>query len=63
MNYNLTLKGHVENLTKGQGHDLAENVHVAYQSIRIVGLNTSVTFLSLYLVSIKLLSKTAGDLS
>ena len=38
MNYNLTLKGHVENLITGQGHDLIKKSHVAYQSIRIVGL-------------------------
>ena len=53
MIYNLTLKGHVENLTSGQGHDLARKGHVAYQSIRIVGLNTSMVFSLLYLVSIK----------
>ena len=36
MNYNLTLKDHVENLTNGQGHDLIPKGHVAYQWIRIV---------------------------
>ena len=35
MNY-LTFKGHIEILTKGQGHDLTRKGHVAYQSIRIV---------------------------
>ena len=40
MNYNLTLKGHFENLTSGQGHDLIGKGHVAYQSIRMVVLNT-----------------------
>ena len=44
MNYFLTLKGHFENLTSGQGHDLTEKGHVAYQSIRIVELNTSDVF-------------------
>ena len=44
MSYNLILKGHVENLTSGQGHDLARKCHVANQSIRIVGLNTSMVF-------------------
>ena len=43
MNYNLTLKGHVENFTTWQGHDLIAKGHVAYQSIRIVGLNTYVS--------------------
>ena len=47
MNYHLTLKGHVENLTSGQGHDLTLKGHVAYQSICIVGLNTSIVFSSL----------------
>ena len=37
MNYNFTSTGHVENLTKGQGH-------VAYQSMRIVGLNKYMVF-------------------
>ena len=44
MIYNVTLKGHVENLTSGQGHDLIRNGHVACQSIRIVGMNTSMVF-------------------
>ena len=39
--YNLTLEDHVENLTSGRGHDLIGKGHVAYHSIRIVGLNTS----------------------
>ena len=64
MNYNLTLKGHFENLTSGQGHDLIEKGHVAYHSIRIVGFNTFMVLLLLYLVSIKsYCRKTAGDLS
>ena len=42
MIYNLTLKRHVENLTSGKGHDLIR--HAAYQSIRIVGLNTAIVF-------------------
>ena len=42
MNYQLTLKGNVENLTSGQGHDLTRKGHVAYQSIRMVDLNTSI---------------------
>ena len=41
MNYKLTWKGHFENLTSGQGHDLTGKSHVAYHSIRIVELNTS----------------------
>ena len=41
MNYKFTFKGHVVNLTKGEAHDLIEKDHVEYQSIRIVGLNTS----------------------
>ena len=39
MSYNLTLQGYVENLNKGQVHDLIGKDHVAYQSIRIVDLN------------------------
>ena len=38
MNYNLTLKGNIETLTSGQGHDLIGKGHVAYQSIRMVYL-------------------------
>ena len=41
---NLTLKGHAENLTSGQGHDLTQKGHVSYQSIGIVGMNTSMVF-------------------
>ena len=44
MNYNLTLQGYFENMTSGQGHDLSRKGHVAYQSIRMVGLNTSMVF-------------------
>ena len=44
MNYNLTLKGHIENFTLGQGHDLIGIGHVAYQSIRMVILNKSMMF-------------------
>ena len=56
----VTLKGYLENLTSGQGHDLIRKGHVTYQRpehiygmwmwtiwIRIVGLNTSMVFLSL----------------
>ena len=63
INYNLTLKGHVESLTLGQGHDLIRKSHVACQSTRIVGLNIFIVFSSLQLVSIKsYCRKTAGDL-
>ena len=44
MNYNLTLKGHFEDLTSGQGHDLIRKGYFAYQSIRMVVLNTSMVF-------------------
>ena len=44
MNYKLTSKGHFENLTSGQGHDVTGKGHVANQSIRIVELNTSEVF-------------------
>ena len=40
MNYNLTLKGHFENMTCGQGHGLFGKGHVAYQSIHVVVLDT-----------------------
>ena len=42
MNYNLTLKGHVKHLTSGQSHDLIRKGHVAYQLIRVIGLNYGV---------------------
>ena len=64
--YILTVQDHVEYLTKGQGHDLFGKDYVAYQYICdcIVGLNTSIVFSSLYLVSINGdCRKTAGDLS
>ena len=57
MNYKLTWKGHFENLTSGQGHDLTRKSHVAYQSIRIVELNTSDMFSPLQHFSIKSYSK------
>ena len=64
INYNLTLKDHFENLTSGQGHDLIGKDHVAYRLIRMVSLNTSMVFSSLWMVSIKsYCQKTAGDLS
>ena len=44
MNYQLTLKGHLENLTGGQGHDLIGKGNDAYQSIRIINLSTSMVF-------------------
>ena len=39
MNYNVTLKCHLEILTQCQGHDLIGKGYAAYQSIRIVGLS------------------------
>ena len=55
MNYSWTLKGHSENSTSGQGHDLIGKGHIAYQSIMIcmVVLNTSMTLSLLEPVSIK----------
>ena len=47
MIYNLTLKGHAKNLTSGKRHDLIRKGHVAYQTIRIVNMNTSMVFSSL----------------
>ena len=44
MNYNLTLKGHFENLISGQSHGLIGKGYVAYQSIRMVVMNTSMVF-------------------
>ena len=46
MIHNLTLKGHAENMTIGKGYDLIGKDHIAYKSIRIVGLNTSMMFSS-----------------
>ena len=43
MNYNLTLKGHFQKLTL-DGHAPTEKGHDAYQSIRIVKLNTAEIF-------------------
>ena len=36
MNYNLTLKRHVENLTEGQGHYLVGIGHVGYRSVSCI---------------------------
>ena len=47
MNYNLTFKRHLGNLSSGPGHDLAGKGHVAYQSICIVKLKSSKVFSSL----------------
>ena len=44
INYNLTLKGHFEYLIYSQGHDMIGKGHVAFQSILIVGLNTSIIY-------------------
>ena len=59
------LKCHVENLTSGQGYDLIRKGHVAYQPMRVVVLNTSMVFSSLYLVPIKRCCRKTvhGDLS
>ena len=46
----MTSKGQVETLTFGQGHDLTQTYHDAYQSIRLDQTNTSNLFWSLYLV-------------
>ena len=63
MIYSLTSKGHFENLTSGQGHDLTEIGHAAYHSIRIDETNTINVEWSLYLYSItSKCRKTAGDL-
>ena len=55
----MTLKGHDENLILGQGHDLARKSNVAYQSMRILGLNTSkyCLFIALACLYQKLLQK------
>ena len=57
MNYKLTLKGHLENLTEGQGYNLTAKCHIAYRSICIVELNTSKAFSSLQHVSTKLIAE------
>ena len=59
MNYNLALKGHLENLTSDQGHDLIGKGHVAYQSSRMVVLNTYIygVFIALAGLYQKLLPK------
>ena len=59
MNYNLTLKGHVENLNNGQGHNLIRKGHAAYQLIHIVGLSTSMV---MYPSSLSLSKVIAGKL-
>ena len=41
MNHYLTLKMYVKSVALGQSHDLIGNDHVAYQSMRIIDLNTS----------------------
>ena len=63
MIYKMTSKGQLENLTSGQGHDLTQIGHVAYQSIRLDETNTMNLSWSLYLVPIKsYCPKTVGDL-
>ena len=57
MNYNLTLKGHFENLTSGQGLDQIGKGHAAYQSIRMVVLNRPGRFIALAGLYQKLLPK------
>ena len=39
MIYNMTSTGQMQDMTSGQGHDLTQKGHVAYQSIRIVEMN------------------------
>ena len=63
LKFDLDRKGHLENLTSGQGLDLTGKGNVAYQSIRIVKLNTSDVFSLLYHVYQRLFSKTPGDLA
>ena len=61
MNYHWTLKGHFESLTKGQGLGLIGKGHDAYQSIRIVGLSTSIVSSSTSRRSGLSLSKVIGE--
>ena len=59
----MTTKGQVAFLTLGQGHDLTQIGHVAYQSIRLDETNTTNWSWSLYLVPIKsYCQKTPGEL-
>ena len=60
MNYELTLKVHVENLTQGQCHGPTRKGHGAYQSTNIVKLNTCKVFSSLSQVSIQGYCRTAS---
>ena len=51
-------------MNSGQGHDLIRKGHVAYQSIRMIILNTSIVFFIVLVGPYKtLLPKTAGELS
>ena len=54
--YMATLKGHFQNLIKGQGHrgqGVDRKGHVAYQSMRLDETNTLEAFSRLYLTPIK----------
>ena len=65
MNYNLTFKRHLGNLSSGPGHDLAGKGHVAYQSICIVKLKSSKVFFIAQACRMSLsevIEKTAGGL-
>ena len=53
MTYSLTSKGQFENLTSGQGHDLAQIGHIIYHSIRFDKINTMAAVWNLYLNPIK----------
>ena len=57
MNNMMTFKGNFENLTSCQSHDLTGKDHIAYQSIRIVELNTTEFFIALACIYQKLFKK------
>ena len=62
MNYNLTVKEDFENMTYDQGDDLTWKGHVAYQSMRFVFLNISLSFHRFSVSLPKVIKKTVGDL-
>ena len=51
--YMMILKGQFRDLTLCQSHGLNQVDHVAYQSMRVDEVNTSVPFANLYLYSIE----------
>ena len=61
--YNLTLKGHGQNLTAGQGHLVTQAGQIIHHSMRLAETNAMTPIPRLYLIWISSYwQKTVGDL-